>query len=210
MNPSVMAPVVIVAILVIRTARTEIRHPGSAREQWAFAANRRAAHSGAAVACVIGATGWHTAGYAALAWAVLAGALVAYVVDHSLRPGTVAPRDARVVRNEIVLLGQGDTVLGRLRFRACRTCRTGRVLDIWVHDAWQRRGLGHELIHTLLAHHPDHGWTTTLQTRQGRAFFAAMAQETATPFPHRAPLCDHLAVRPGPPPARGGGPYTTG
>ncbi|MFD8386222.1 SLC13 family permease [Streptomyces sp. NPDC059679] len=51
---------------------------------------------------------------------------------------------------EIVLLDRRNTVIGRLRFRVCRECRTGRILEIWVLDTWQRQGLGRDLVHSLL------------------------------------------------------------
>jgi N-acetylglutamate synthase-like GNAT family acetyltransferase len=63
------------------------------------------------------------AGFAAVAWAVLAGALA-----------------------EIVVRDRCDSVIGRLRFRACQKCRTGRILNIWIRDTWQRQGLGRELL----------------------------------------------------------------
>ncbi|MFJ4791078.1 GNAT family N-acetyltransferase [Streptomyces sp. NPDC088794] len=93
---------------------------------------------------------------------------------------------------EIVLLDPDDHLVGRLRFRACPACRTGRILDIWVCDAWQHQGLGRELVHSLLAYHPGYRWNTTLQTRDGRAFFLAMVQETTIALPHGGPLCCHL------------------
>ncbi len=46
---------------------------------------------------------------------------------------------------EFVLLGPYGRVIGRLRFRTCRPCRTGRILDICICDAWQRQGLEREL-----------------------------------------------------------------
>jgi GNAT superfamily N-acetyltransferase len=90
------------------------------------------------------------------------------------------------------MLDRDGRVVGRLRFRACRTCRAGRILDIWVCDARQRQGLGRELVHSLLAHHPGCQWTTTSQTRDGRAFFLTMARETTVAFPHDGALCRHL------------------
>ncbi|WP_151483951.1 GNAT family N-acetyltransferase [Streptomyces albicerus] len=58
-------------------------------------------------------------------------------VASSVVPGTPA---------EIVLLDRCDSVIGRLRFRACQKCRTGRILNIWIRDTWQRQGLGRELL----------------------------------------------------------------
>lgn len=96
---------------------------------------------------------------------------------------------------EMVLSDRRNAVIGRLRFRICLECRTGRILDVWILDAWQRQGLGAELVRCLLTCRPGLQWSTTLQTRQGRAFFAAMAEETSVCFPHGKPLCVHLTGR---------------
>lgn len=93
---------------------------------------------------------------------------------------------------ELVLLDPCNRVIGRLRFRACRTCRTGRILDIWICDTWQRQGMGQELVCSLVAHRPGYRWSTTLQSRPGRAFFLAMTRETAVALPQGGPLCPHL------------------
>ncbi|MFE7276098.1 hypothetical protein [Streptomyces sp. NPDC057623] len=71
--------VIVVAALVIRTAIVELRRPGSAREQWAFATRGRAVAAGVVAATAVAVLGWPQAGAAALAWAVLAGALVAFL-----------------------------------------------------------------------------------------------------------------------------------
>ncbi|MCX5338315.1 hypothetical protein [Streptomyces sp. NBC_00140] len=77
---SLLAPVIIVAALVIRTAFTEIRHPGSARRQWAFMASGRALAAAGVVAVTVSVIGWSEAGWAAVAWALLAGALTASLI----------------------------------------------------------------------------------------------------------------------------------
>ncbi|MER5215433.1 N-acetyltransferase [Streptomyces sp. NPDC002838] len=94
---------------------------------------------------------------------------------------------------EIVLHDHREHVVGRVRFRVCTACRTGRIHDVWIND--ERQGLGREALHSLLALHPGHQWSTTLQSRQGRAFFTAMARETSTDFPADGPLCSHLRGR---------------
>ncbi|WP_371575992.1 hypothetical protein [Streptomyces sp. NBC_01314] len=84
MNPaatSLMPVVVVIAALVIRTAIGEIRRPGSARKQWAFVASGRAMTAGLATTLVIAVMGWQQAGAAILAWALLAGGLVAFLLD---------------------------------------------------------------------------------------------------------------------------------
>ncbi|MGW3423667.1 GNAT family N-acetyltransferase [Streptomyces phaeochromogenes] len=93
---------------------------------------------------------------------------------------------------EIVSLNRGNRVIGQLRFRVCKTCRAGRILDIWICDTWQGQGLGRELIHSLLARRPGYRWSTTLQSRAGRGFFTAMARKTTVALPRGGPLCSHL------------------
>ncbi|MFF7647409.1 hypothetical protein [Streptomyces canus] len=77
---SLLAPVIILAALIIRTAFTEIRHPGDARRQWIFTTNWRAMAAGGVVVVSMTAIGWSQAGWAAVAWALLAGALTAHVI----------------------------------------------------------------------------------------------------------------------------------
>ncbi|MGW0844610.1 GNAT family N-acetyltransferase [Streptomyces sp. NPDC002787] len=96
---------------------------------------------------------------------------------------------------ELVLTGPCGRVIGRLRFRTCRTCRTGRILNLWICDAWQRQGLGRELVCFVLDQCRDYRWNTTVQSRPGRAFFAAMTRETAVSLRHGSPLCPHLMGR---------------
>ncbi|MDO0937706.1 hypothetical protein QQY66_40490 [Streptomyces sp. DG2A-72] len=86
MNTSLVTPVAVIALLVIRTALVEMRHPGSARRQWYFLARRRPMATGATVAVLLCIGGWRAAGTASVAWALLAGALVAHVVNLSTGP----------------------------------------------------------------------------------------------------------------------------
>jgi hypothetical protein len=44
----------------------------------------------------------------------------------------------------------------------------------------------------LFAQCRGYRWSTTLQSRPGRAFFTAMTRETAVGLPHSSPLCPHL------------------
>ncbi|MFI1014773.1 hypothetical protein [Streptomyces sp. NPDC020965] len=74
-----LGPAVVLGALAIRTAVTELRRPGTAREQWAFLQSRRALFAGAAASLVAGAVGWHFLGAASAAWAVLTGLLVALI-----------------------------------------------------------------------------------------------------------------------------------
>ncbi|WP_405638820.1 hypothetical protein [Streptomyces sp. NBC_00019] len=93
MGPSLIAPVAVSAMLVIRTALMEIRHPGSARRQWAFLTNRQAVTTGATVVVLLSAVGWRTAGFVSAAWALLAGALVAHLVNLSTGSDTQGRTD---------------------------------------------------------------------------------------------------------------------
>ncbi|MGW3121537.1 GNAT family N-acetyltransferase [Streptomyces sp. NPDC001107] len=112
----------------------------------------------------------------------------------SLQLGGVRSPD-RHAATEIVLVDARNAVIGRVRFRICNDCRTGRILDVWVLDTWQRQGLGRELVNTLLAHCTGLGWSTTRQTPEGRLFFSAMTQETSIHFPQCGALCVHLTGR---------------
>ncbi|MFF7969380.1 hypothetical protein ACFZC3_29010 [Streptomyces sp. NPDC007903] len=67
---------------MIKTAVGELRHPGSARRQWAFATNPRALAAGAATAAATLILGWPQAGPATAAWALLIGALTAHLIHH--------------------------------------------------------------------------------------------------------------------------------
>ncbi|MCX4776925.1 hypothetical protein [Streptomyces sp. NBC_01264] len=87
---SLLAPVIVIAALVIRTALTELRDPGSAQRQWAFAANARAMAVGATVASAIILIGGQRFGWAASAWALLAGALTAFLTGRDTPDPTSA------------------------------------------------------------------------------------------------------------------------
>ncbi|AWN30501.1 hypothetical protein [Streptomyces sp. NEAU-S7GS2] len=86
MDASVLTVAIIAAALVIRTALSEIRSPGSARQEWAFVTDGVAMLSGAVAALCLGALGWYHAGCGAVAWAGPAGLLVAYLTGQR-RPG---------------------------------------------------------------------------------------------------------------------------
>ncbi|MFI8189257.1 hypothetical protein ACIF8T_10760 [Streptomyces sp. NPDC085946] len=76
-DASLLVPVLGVAALVVKAALGELRRPGSAREQWAFAADRTALAAGAAAAAAVVLLGWNRLGVTAVAWALLVGALSA-------------------------------------------------------------------------------------------------------------------------------------
>ncbi|MET9525064.1 hypothetical protein [Streptomyces coeruleorubidus] len=77
---SLVPVVVVVAALMIRAAIGELRRPGSVRRQWASATSGPALAAGLVAAVAVAVTGWSQAGAVALAWAALAGALVAFLV----------------------------------------------------------------------------------------------------------------------------------
>lgn len=93
---------------------------------------------------------------------------------------------------EIVLFDHRKDEIGWLRFRACRACRTGRIMGIWISEDQRRQGLGSAAVHSLLALHPGWQWTTSAKSREGRAFFSTVEEDTATDFPTAGPLCPHL------------------
>ncbi|MFH8498661.1 hypothetical protein [Streptomyces coeruleorubidus] len=77
---SLLPVVVVVAALMIRAAIGELRRPGSVRRQWACTTTGPAVAAGGVAAVAVALTGWSQAGAVALAWAALAGALVAFLV----------------------------------------------------------------------------------------------------------------------------------
>ncbi|WP_328425870.1 hypothetical protein [Streptomyces sp. NBC_00443] len=80
MEPSLATALVVTAVLVIKTAVLELRDPGSARREWAFVTDRVALAGGSLTALAVGAAGWAYGGYGVVAWALLAGLLVAQVM----------------------------------------------------------------------------------------------------------------------------------
>jgi hypothetical protein len=84
-DPGLLAPAVIAAALVIRTAVGELRSPGSARAQWDFASDRRALAAGTVAAAATCLLGWHQTGLSTVARALLIGTLTAHLTHHSTR-----------------------------------------------------------------------------------------------------------------------------
>ncbi len=86
MDATLMGPVIVFALLVIRTAMVEIHRPGSARRQWGFLGRRGPMTAGATVAVLLSVSGRYAARPATVVvWALLAGALVAHIVHLSLQ-----------------------------------------------------------------------------------------------------------------------------
>ncbi|MET9680480.1 hypothetical protein [Streptomyces coeruleorubidus] len=77
---SLLPVLVVTAALMIRAAIGELRRPGTVRQQWERATSGPAVTAGLVAAVAVAVTGWSQAGAVALAWAVLAGALVAFLV----------------------------------------------------------------------------------------------------------------------------------
>ncbi|MFF0051676.1 hypothetical protein [Streptomyces sp. NPDC005498] len=96
-DASPLAPVIVITALVIRTAITELRRPGSARRQWAFATNPRAMAAGATVAAATLLIGGTRYGWPAAAWALLTGALTAFLTgrDTPRPPQPIRARSSR-------------------------------------------------------------------------------------------------------------------
>ncbi|MFD3757741.1 PGPGW domain-containing protein [Streptomyces sp. NPDC058622] len=90
-DASLLAPVIVIAALVIRTAVTELRHPGSARRQWAFATRPRAMAAGATVAAATVLVSGTRYGWAAAAWALLIGALTAFLMGRDTPAASTHP-----------------------------------------------------------------------------------------------------------------------
>ncbi|MEV8293201.1 hypothetical protein ACFVLG_11560 [Streptomyces rochei] len=80
MDAGLIAPAVIGAALVIRTAIAELRAPGSARAAWAFTRDPAAAAAAAAVLGVVTVT---SGSWSAFAWGLLAGALTGHLTHQT-------------------------------------------------------------------------------------------------------------------------------
>lgn len=87
-DSSLLAPVTVIAALGIRTAITELRHPGSARRQWAFATHPWATAAGATVAAAMVLISGARFGWAVAAWALLIGALTAFLTGRDTPTAT--------------------------------------------------------------------------------------------------------------------------
>ncbi|MDJ0382129.1 PGPGW domain-containing protein [Streptomyces sp. G-G2] len=116
-DASPLAPVIVIAALVIRTAITELRRPGSARSQWTFATNPRAMAAGATAAAATILIGGTRFGWAAAAWALLAGALTAFLTGRdsqaaSSRPSKEQPVSERQVGRVMAAIGAPLTLAG--------------------------------------------------------------------------------------------------
>ncbi|GGP98627.1 hypothetical protein GCM10010215_25400 [Streptomyces virginiae] len=118
-DTSLLAPVIVIASLVIRSAISELRHPGSARRQWAFATSPQAMAVGATVAAATVLIGGARYGWAAVAWALLAGALAAFVTGSTSSaasppalPDKEQPMSERQIGKVLAAIGAPLTLAG--------------------------------------------------------------------------------------------------
>ncbi|MFD3545856.1 hypothetical protein ACFWUW_09570 [Streptomyces sp. NPDC058655] len=96
-DASLLAPAIIITALVIRTAVTELRHPGSTRRQWAYATSPRALAAGATVAAATVLISGTRFGWAAAVWALLIGALTAFLTGRDTPAASTHPSKERPV-----------------------------------------------------------------------------------------------------------------
>lgn len=80
----------------------------------------------------------------------------------------------------------------RLVWKVCHSCRRGVISKISLTPDVQRQGLGALLINRALLDGPDYLWTTSPQSPEGKAFFAAMADRTGAEFTAGAKTCQHI------------------
>ncbi|WP_431967904.1 hypothetical protein [Actinacidiphila sp. bgisy160] len=85
MGRAFLAPAVIAAALMIRTAVGELRHPGSARAQWDFASSRRPLAAGAVTAAATCLLGRPQTGPRVRPGRYLIGTLAAHLIHHGTR-----------------------------------------------------------------------------------------------------------------------------
>ncbi|WP_436737535.1 GNAT family N-acetyltransferase [Streptomyces sp. BBFR102] len=102
------------------------------------------------------------------------------------------PADDPAGPRELVIRDGADREIGKIEFRLCRACGTGHVASVTVAPSWQGQGLAREALHRILPDDLALAWTTSRQTGQGRAFFAAATEETGIDFPAARPGCAHL------------------
>lgn len=86
MNAGVLAPAVVIAALVVRSAVAELRIPGTARAEWSFACDPVAVTAAVVVSAMTAAV---SASWPATAWGLLAAALTGHLT-HTAPPGAVA------------------------------------------------------------------------------------------------------------------------
>ncbi|MEU3605466.1 hypothetical protein AB0E83_08385 [Streptomyces sp. NPDC035033] len=82
-GPSLLGAAVVLAVLVIRTAVGEMRHPGSAHRAWGFLHTRRGLVTLLVTSGALAATAWATAGPSSLPWVLLAALLIARLSSDS-------------------------------------------------------------------------------------------------------------------------------
>ncbi|MFF9981270.1 hypothetical protein [Streptomyces erythrochromogenes] len=117
-DASPLAPVIVIAALVIRSALTELRHPGSARRQWAFATRPGPMAAGATAAAATVLIGGARYGWTAAAWALLIGTLAAFLTGRDTPPAPAThphqehPMSERRIGTVLTAVGAPLTVAG--------------------------------------------------------------------------------------------------
>jgi hypothetical protein len=80
----------------------------------------------------------------------------------------------------------------RLVWKVCHACKRGVISKISLTPDVQRQGLGSLLIDRALMDGPAYRWTTSPQSPDGQAFFAAAATRTGAEFTAGAKTCEHI------------------
>lgn len=102
-----------------------------------------------------------------------------------------APAGPRV----LTFLDADDRTVGQLDHQVCAACSAVFISNIAVASHWQGRGVGREALTLLLDLAPDHAWSTSRQSAEGRGFFAALTEETGVTFTDRGRRCPHMGAR---------------
>ncbi|MEU9032018.1 hypothetical protein AB0D46_31835 [Streptomyces sp. NPDC048383] len=118
-DASLLAPAIVIAALLIRTALTELRHPGSTRRQWAFTTRPGAMAAGTTAGAATALIGAHRYGWAAAAWALLIGALTAFLTGRdtpqattTTAPNKEQPMPERRIGRVLAAVGAPLTLAG--------------------------------------------------------------------------------------------------
>jgi hypothetical protein len=76
---------IVIGVLLIRVGLSELKRPGSIRQQWRFLTNGFAACAGTSAFLVTAAAAWFFGSVGMVVWAVPVGLLVAFFVDRWMR-----------------------------------------------------------------------------------------------------------------------------
>ncbi|MEW2265492.1 hypothetical protein ACGF5T_32320 [Streptomyces sp. NPDC047853] len=109
---------IVIAALIIRTALTELRHPGIARRQWVFTTRPGPMAAGATAAAATVMIGGARYGWTAAAWALLIGVLTAFLAGLDTPPAPASrqskeqPMSGRRIGKVLAAIGTPLTVAG--------------------------------------------------------------------------------------------------